>query len=163
MSTLDPEATRRAKVLSCAQTPSALSSLPASREAIHMFPFRFDPAYAILARNFGITGRSASVYLTPKMFAATYGPWKFQTALENIRAASVTGPYRYWRTAGPARVSLRDGGLTFATNSVAGVRLDFFDPVPGIDPFGAVQHPNLTVTIRDIGALMAALSLPWPA
>ena len=47
---------------------------------------------------------------------ARFGPWQVQTALDNIADVSITGPYTFVKTAGPAHLSLADRGLTFATN-----------------------------------------------
>ena len=33
----------------------------------------------------------------------------------------ITGPYAFWKTAGPARYAVTDSGLTFATNGDRGV------------------------------------------
>ena len=69
----------------------------------------------------------------------------------------MTGPYSVLRTAGPARLSLGDRGLTFATNNRRGVCLRFRRPVPGIDPLGRIKHPNLTVTVLDCAGLLTAV------
>lgn len=64
---------------------------------------------------------------------------------------SITGPYRFVKTAGPAHLSLTDRGLTFATNGDRGVCLAMVEPVRGIDLFGLLPHPNLTLTVADCG------------
>ena len=46
-------------------------------------------------------------------------------------AARVTGPYSVPKTLGPAHLSFRDRGLTFATTSRQGVCVEFHRPVPG--------------------------------
>jgi hypothetical protein len=66
----------------------------------------------------------------------------------------VTGPYAFFRTAGPARLGITDRGLTFASNGDRGVCITFHSPVPGIGP---IRHPELTVTVLDVDALMKAL------
>ena len=70
---------------------------------------------------------------------------------------SLTGPYRFVKTAGPARLGITDRGLTFATNSRAGVCLEFAEPITGIDPLGKIKHPNFTLTPSDCAGLAAAL------
>jgi hypothetical protein len=35
-------------------------------------------------------------------------------------------------------------------------------PVPGIDPFGRIRHPELTVTVLDVDGLMKALARDEP-
>ena len=61
------------------------------------------------------------------------------------------------KTAGPAHLSLADRGLTFATNGDRGVCLIMREPVSGIDPFGLLRHPNLTVTVADCDGLVNAV------
>ena len=59
------------------------------------------------------------------------------------------GPYAFWKTAGSARLAITDRGLTFATNGERGVLITFRTPVRGLDPFGVVRHPELTVTVAE--------------
>lgn len=75
-----------------------------------------------------------------------FGPWLVTTPLANIAGASATGPYRALRGLG-VRVSLADRGLTFGTTTEGGVCLRFREPVPGLDPWGLLRHPGLTVTV----------------
>lgn len=70
----------------------------------------------------------------------------------------MTGPYRFGKTAGPARLAITDRGLTFATNATRGVRVSFWTPVRGLDPLGLLRHPELTVTVADVDALVDALA-----
>ncbi len=56
-------------------------------------------------------------------------------------------------------MSLADRGLTFATNGDRGVCLFMRGPIPGIDPFGLLRHPNLTVTVADCDGLAHAMQL----
>ena len=81
-----------------------------------------------------------------------------ETNISNVRAAVVTGGYFVAKTAGPAHVSFRDRGLTFATNDARGVCITFDEPVTGIDAAGIIRHPALTVTVADPERLVAALS-----
>lgn len=122
------------------------------------FRFRFDSRYTLAARFFGITNRRAVVRVTDQHFTARFGPWLARTPLANVRAVSVTGPYHFVKTAGPARLSLADHGLTFATNGDSGVCLEFIEPITGLDPFGVLHHPNLTVTVTDTGRLVELLA-----
>lgn len=64
-----------------------------------------------------------------------------------------TGPYAFWKTAGPARYAITDRGLTFATNGDRGVLISFEKPVRGLDPLGILRHPELTVTVADVDGL----------
>jgi len=130
---------------------------PVPRAPARKFPFDFEPSYRPLARLFGISELNAFVALEGDEIIARFGPWRLSTTTRNIAGVRVTGPYNYLKTAGPARLSLSDGGLTFATNASRGVCIEFHQPVRGIDPFGVIHHPNLTVTVRECSALLQAL------
>jgi hypothetical protein len=90
--------------------------------------------------------------------AARYGPWRLRTTLANISAVAITGPYRFYRTAGPARLGITDGGLTFASNGDRGVLVSFRERIPAIDPLRLIRHPELTVTVADVNGLVNALA-----
>lgn len=122
------------------------------------FPFRFDPSYRRLARLFGVTPERAWVDVGPHDFEAFFGRWHLWTPMQNIVRAEVTGPYSFLKTAGPARLAVTDRGLTFATNGQRGVCISFREPVAGIDRYGRIRHPELTVTVLDVDGLMAALA-----
>jgi hypothetical protein len=119
------------------------------------FPFRFDPTYRRLARLFGVTPERAWVDLGEEELEARYGPWRLRTLTSNIAAAELTGPYAFFKTAGPARLGITDRGLTFASNGDRGVCINFHSPVAGI---GRIRHPELTVTVLDVDALLNALT-----
>jgi hypothetical protein len=121
------------------------------------FPFRFHPTYRRLARLFGVTPERAWVDLSGDELEARYGPWRVRTPMTNIARVEVTGPYAFLKTAGPARLGITDRGLTFASNGDRGVCITFHSPVPGIDPFGRIRHPELTLTVLDVGGLAEAL------
>jgi hypothetical protein len=124
---------------------------------VQCFEFRFDPAYRIAALPFGITPETAWVQVDDERLLASYGPWRLRTTLANIRHVAITGPYRFYRTAGPARLGVTDGGLTFASNGDKGVLMSFRKRVPAIDPLGLIRHPELTVTVADLHGLVDAL------
>ncbi len=121
------------------------------------FEFRFDPAYRRAARPFGITPERAWVEIDGERLVARYGLWRLQTPLSNIKGVAVTGPYRFYRTAGPARLGVTDAGLTFASNGDSGVLISFRRRVPAIDPLGVLRHPELTVTVADVNGLVGTL------
>ena len=106
------------------------------------FDFRFAPAYRLAARPFGITPERAWVEIDDEHLLANYGPWRLRTTLANISRAAITGPYRFYRTAGPARLGITDGGLTFASNGEQGVLLSFRRHVPAIDPLRLIGTPS---------------------
>jgi hypothetical protein len=91
---------------------------------------------------------------------ARFGSWHVKTPLANVRGAEITGPYRFIKTAGPARLAITDRALTFATNGKNGVRVEFHDPVRRMEPLGLLRHPELTVTVEDPEALITAIIKP---
>jgi hypothetical protein len=121
------------------------------------FGFAFAPAYRPLARAFGIHPETAWVEVGDETLDARFGPWRVSTPLTNVADVAITGPYAFWKTAGPARLAITDRGLTFATNGERGVLISFHTPVPGLDPLGLLRHPELTVTVADVDALAAEL------
>ena len=121
------------------------------------FDFLFAPDYRRAARPFGITPELAWVQIDDEHLLANYGPWRLRTTLANISKVAITGPYRFYRTAGPARLGITDGGLTFASNREQGVLLSFRERVPAIDPLRLIRHPELTVTVADVHGLVSAL------
>jgi hypothetical protein len=124
------------------------------------FPFLFAERYRRQARVFGVTPERTWVEVGADQIAVRFGPWHVRTAIANVTAVDVTGPYAFWKTAGPARLGVTDRGLTFATNGDRGVCLTFREPVHGIEPFGLIRHPNLTLTVLDVDGLVAALWRP---
>jgi hypothetical protein len=121
------------------------------------FEFAFAPAYRRASLPFGVTPRSAWVEITSGALEARFGPWHVITPLTNVSQVSTTGPYRFFKTAGPARLAITDRGLTFATNGERGVLILFHSPVRGLDPLGLIKHPELTVTVADVDDFATAL------
>ncbi len=124
---------------------------------MHKFPFHFQRSYRAAARVFGVTPRNAGIAVTDTELRVRFGLWRVATPLANIAKVSITGPYAFVKTAGPARLTLSDRGLTFATNAERGVFVEFHEPIAGIEPTGRLQHPNLTLTAADCDALARAL------
>jgi hypothetical protein len=122
------------------------------------FLFRFDPTYRRLARLFGVTPERAWVDVRDDELEACYGHWRVRTPLQNVARVEVTGPYAFLKAAGPARLSVTDRGLTFASNGDRGVCISFHSPVRGIDRAGRIRHPELTVTVLDVDGLTEALA-----
>ena len=131
--------------------PEAADPAPAG------FRFRWAARYRIAAAPFGVTPRTALVVVAHGELDARFGPWRVRTPLTNVAGTEPTGPYRYARTAGPARLSLTDKGLTFATNGDRGLCIRFHQPVAGLAPTGRLRHPGLTVTVADVDRLAAVL------
>ncbi len=126
------------------------------------FPFKWDRRYRAAAFPFGVTPARAWVDVDEGTPDARFGPWRLTTPLANVTGTEATGPYLFIKTAGSARFAFTDRGLTFATNGERGLRIDFSEPVPGLEPTGRLRHPELTVTVTDIEGLQAAL-LPSPS
>jgi hypothetical protein len=122
------------------------------------FEFAFAPSYLRLSRVFLITPERAWVDVDDETFEARFGLYRVRTPRSNVAGAEVTGPYAFWKTAGPARYAITDRGLTFATNGDRGVLIRFAEPVRGLDPLGVLRHPELTVTVADFDGLAALLS-----
>ena len=121
------------------------------------FEFRFTTPYRLAGVPFGVRPSACEVRVGGGRLIARFGPWHDQTALANITDVSLTGPYTFVKTAGPAHLSFADRGLTFASNGDDGVCLSMREPVPGIDPFGVLRHPNLTLTVADCDGLADAV------
>ena len=121
------------------------------------FEFAFEPSYLRLSRVFLITPERAWVDVDDENFEARFGLYRVRTPRSNIAGAEVTGPYAFWKTAGPARYAITDRGLTFATNGDRGVLIRFKEPVRGLDPLGVLRHPELTVTVADVDGLAELL------
>jgi hypothetical protein len=124
---------------------------------IERFGFAFAPTYRLFGRAFGIGPSTAWVEVGDRMLDARFGPWRVSTPLANVSAVAVTGPYAFWKTAGPARLAITDRGLTFATNGDRGVLISFRTPVRGLDPLGVLHHPELTVTVAEVNELAELL------
>lgn len=122
------------------------------------FPFAFDRRYQMAALPFGVTSNRAWLHLGEDQLEVRFGPWRVRTPLDNVVDTQITGPYQWFKTIGPAHLSLADRGLTFATNGDRGVCLSFARPVRGIDPLGMLRHPGLTVTVADPEGLVRALA-----
>lgn len=116
------------------------------------YPFAFDPRFDRLLRLLGVRPDRAYVEITDHNLEARFGPWLVIAALANIERASVTGPHRPLKAIGP-RFSPSTRSLTFGSNAKRTVRIEFRRPVPGMEPFGIVTHPTLSVSVADPEAL----------
>jgi hypothetical protein len=128
------------------------------------FAFRFDRWHRLAALPFGVSPSSAHVEVVTedggeRMLTARFGPWSVTTPVANVAGTATSGPYALAKTAGPAHVSLKDFGLTFATNGARGLCIRFRRAVPGLEPTGLVRHPALTVTVDDPDGLARVLAV----
>ena len=120
----------------------------AAPERVRQFDFAFDDRVRPLLALVGVVPSTAHVTLDGDRLVARFGPWSCETTVDNVASVEVTGPYRAHRAIG-TRASLADRGLTFGSTTAGGVCLCFREPVRGLDPFGLVAHPGLTVTVAD--------------
>ncbi len=130
------------------------------------FEMAFDRRFRLPLAALGITPATAHVTIAADLLVACFGPWTCHTTPANVRQVCMTGPYRAYRAIGP-RLSLADHGLTFGTATRRGVCLLFDESVTGIDPFGVIRHPGLTLTVaepeRFATAVRGYAGLPEPA
>jgi hypothetical protein len=122
-----------------------------------VFAFRFTPAYRRAGALFGVTPGRTWMKVGDGRLDVRFGRWRVSTPLENIAGVEVTGPYAFLKTAGPAHLAITDRGLTFATNGERGVCLRLHAPITGIEPFGVIRHPTLTLTPADVDGFIRAL------
>ena len=118
------------------------------RNEVEQFVFEFEPRYKVVLALLGVTPGTATVTLDDERVVARFGPWSCETPVSNVREVCSTGPYRGYRAIG-ARGSFADRGLTFASTTAGGVCMLFREPVRGLDPFGRMHHPGLTVTVAE--------------
>jgi hypothetical protein len=85
---------------------------------------------------------------------ATLGWFRLITRLSNIDGAHITRHYRWWTAVG-VRMSFVDDGLTFGTNTQAGLCIHFREKVPSV--LRREGHSALTVTVADLAGLAEAL------
>lgn len=126
-------------------------------EITRKFLFRFTSPYRMAGLPFGVVPGTCGVVLSQGRLTAAFGPWRVRTELSNVASTELSGPFGMLLTAGPARLSFSDRGLTFATNPDQAVCIKFHRSVSGIEPAGLLRHPGLTVTVADCAGLMAAL------
>jgi len=127
------------------------------------FEFAFEPRLRPFARLFGVSPGNAYVDVGDDQLTVHFGRWSLRTPLANVAAATATGPYNWWKVAGPAHLSVADGGITFATTTAGGLCIAFHEPVPAMLPTPALRHGAATVTVADPDALAAALRAAAPA
>lgn len=113
------------------------------------FAFLFDPLLLPFSAAVGVLPRTSSVTLDDDALVVRFGPWSLRTPRSNIAGCEVTGPYLPWKVAGPPHLSLKDRGVTFATNRRRGVCVRFHEPVTGLVPWGLLRHPAATLTVTD--------------
>ena len=119
------------------------------------FGYDIDRRYLPVLLPFLVRPSKDGVTLTDEgTFIATFGLLKIVTPLSNVLGAHLTQNYRWWTAVG-ARLSRADDGLTFGTNSRAGVCAHFEQKVPS--RLRRSGHSALTVTVADLEGLIMAL------
>ena len=120
------------------------------------FPYDFDSRFAPIWWPLGARPGKDGVTLTESgLLEATFGRKRLQTPLDNVEGAHITSDYRWWTAVG-MRLSFADDGLTFGTNTKAGVCMHFHEKVPAV--IGRNDHSALTVTVEDLDGLVDHLS-----
>ncbi len=123
-----------------------------------LYRYAFDKRLVAFWGVFGVRPAKDGVTITNDgRLRATFGLLQLETPLDNVADAHITRNYRWWTAAG-ARRSFKDDGLTFGTNSNAGVCIHFRDKVPS--PLRRSGHSALTVTVEDLQGLRKALARP---
>jgi hypothetical protein len=121
------------------------------------FAFRFTRPYLVVGLPFGVRPSTCHVQVSADRVAVKFGPWRAAVAMDNIVDVSLTGPYQFLKTAGPAHLSLADRGVTFASNGDRGVCLRLRTPIAAIEPTGLLRHPGITVTVAECDGLAEIL------
>ena len=124
------------------------------------FDFAWEPRYRAAGLAFGVTPRTAWVEVSDTELRVRYGWWRLRSPLSNISGVEVSGSFAFVKTAGPPHLSFSDRGISFATNSRAGLCVSFIEPVPGIDPTKRIVHPGATITVADVAGLAQAIGFP---
>jgi hypothetical protein len=118
------------------------------------YPYRIDERFKLFYAPFGLRPDRDGVRVTDDELVATYGRFRVATPRENVVGAHITRGYRWWTAVG-VRGSLADDGLTFGTNTDAGVCIHFAERVHHV--MGFRDHSALTVTVEDVEGLVATL------
>jgi hypothetical protein len=143
------------------QPTSTTEPAAGSGAGTQRFPFQFDPRLLPLAAAAGVLPPTAHVSIDDGDLSIRFGPWSLRTTLTNVSSTSETGPYQWWKIAGPPHLSLADRGITFATTAERGLCISFHQPVPVHLPLRLrlplLHHPAATVTVAAPHALAEAL------
>jgi len=120
------------------------------------YSFAFAPRFRPFLRALGIRPDRAWLEVTDDALVARFGPWRIESSLSNVEGVEVTGPFTPLKVIGP-HLSLADRGLTLGTNADRAICIRFRDPIPGMEPLGAIRHPGLTLTVEDPEGVAADL------
>ncbi|MGA2521768.1 MAG: hypothetical protein ABSG81_13255 [Acidimicrobiales bacterium] len=118
------------------------------------FAYAVDKRFIPVLVPFGVRASKDGVTVVQQRIKATFGFLSVETGLDNVDGAHVTRGYRWWTAIG-ARRSFVDDGLTFGTNTRAGVCIHFTEKVRSL--LGPGGHSALTVTVEDLDGLVRVL------
>lgn len=120
------------------------------------FPFAFEDRYRPLLRVLGVRPDNSEILVADDELTVRFGFVGLRTSRANVAGIERSGDYRWFKAIGP-RASMADWGVTFGTNTRAGLCIRFHEPVPAL--FGDLRrHPAMTVTPADVDGLEAALT-----
>jgi hypothetical protein len=74
-------------------------------------------------------------------------PELHRSRLSNVQSITPSGPYAWWKVAGPPHLSTADRGITFATTTRQGLCVMFHEPVTALLPVPVLRHPAATITL----------------
>lgn len=120
------------------------------------FEFAFAERHRPLLRLLGVTPNTALVTVSDEELRVRFGRWRLRTPIDNVEGLERSGDYRWFKAIG-ARGSFADRGVTFGTNTDAGVCVRFVEPVSALLPGSLMPHPGMTVTVADPDGLAAAV------
>ena len=103
----------------------------------------------------GVTADDAVTVGDDGSLVATFGRKRVETTVANVDHTEITGPHR-WYTAVGLRLSFSDDGLTFGTNHLRGLCIEFVEPVPKV--IGFKNHSALWVSVADPEGLAEAIA-----
>ena len=118
------------------------------------FPYRFDNRWKPMFAVLGVGSDDGVTITDGGRLVATFGRVEIDTPLGNIDHSQISGPHR-WYTAVGLRLSFSDDGITFGTNHVSGLCIEFVEKVPKV--IGFKDHSALWVSVDDPEGLAAAL------
>ncbi len=118
-----------------------------------MFEYKLDTMFAFVWWPLGVRV-GQGVTIDGDTLTAQFGRVSLSTSLDNIGGGHITRNYSWFKAIG-IRMSFADDGLTFGTNTDAGVCIHFAEPVGGALP--GMRHSALTVTVDDCEGLVEAI------
>lgn len=120
------------------------------------FEFAFAERYRPMLALLGVTPNTSLVTVSDDELRVRFGPWRLRTPIDNVDSLERSGGYQWFKAIG-ARGSFADKGVTFGTNTDAGVCVRFREPVRALLPGDLMPHPGMTVTVAEPDAFAAAL------